>query len=210
MNTKVCKDCGQTKALTREAWAWGGHFWRTCCKNCWRLRNKAIRAAHPERWTRYRKAAYARERSKPVIPATHRTVYTLTDPRTQEVRYVGCTVAMLGVRLSRHRHESGGARRWAWIQELHALGLSPTIEALERVPVGEWEAAEQFWIGYLRFVGCDLVNEMAGGRPSRRGLRWTDDIKQKIAAAHLALSPEQKARKAAGIAASNKRRAAVP
>jgi hypothetical protein len=53
--------------------------------------------------------------------------------------------------------------RHRWIADLLASGAEPEIIELDAVSVDVWEEAEQFWIGYLRFLGCDLLNATAGG-----------------------------------------------
>jgi hypothetical protein len=53
--------------------------------------------------------------------------------------------------------------RHRWLAALIEAGHEPEIIELAAVPVEHWADAEQFWIGYLRFIGCDLLNATAGG-----------------------------------------------
>lgn len=99
-------------------------------------------------------------------------IYTLADPRTNEVRYVGKTFN-LKQRLYGHMHFRGCWQRnknSCWIQSLKSNGLKPVIEVLETFPendVSGFESAEQFWIQTLRFYGCRLTNMDSGGVTGR-------------------------------------------
>lgn len=93
------------------------------------------------------------------------TIYGLIDPRTSQLRYVGKTVLGLQDRLNRHCNESNTEiknHRVDWIRNLAKAGLRPEIIELETVRA-DWIEAEQFWISYMRFIGCELVNATFGG-----------------------------------------------
>jgi len=94
-------------------------------------------------------------------------IYTLSDPRNGEVRYVGKAFD-IRERLWQHLSESRkrNTRKTAWIKSLCKIGLNPVIEILESFPaedVSTWQDAERFWIQTLRFYGCRLTNLDAGG-----------------------------------------------
>jgi len=96
-------------------------------------------------------------------------IYTLADPVTREVRYVGKAIN-LQKRLRKHVYDSTGGHEQGhkanWIKSLRAQGLKPIIEALEEIvePTDEqWQEAERFWIEYLRVLGFKLTNLVAGG-----------------------------------------------
>ncbi len=55
------------------------------------------------------------------------SIYTLTDPRTSEVRYVGVTAGSLEVRLKGHLRYKGKDHRTAWVRSLLAVGVTPVI-----------------------------------------------------------------------------------
>lgn len=57
-------------------------------------------------------------------------VYALADPRTGEVRYVGCT-ADLERRFSDHCAASYDSSTYAWCRELASLGLEPVLVCLQ-------------------------------------------------------------------------------
>lgn len=88
-------------------------------------------------------------------------IYTLNDPETGEVRYVGKTSAKLQKRLVQHVHaaKSEKTHRDKWIK---SLSSRPTIELIEDVEDGLWEDRERFWISHFRTSGR-LTNIADGG-----------------------------------------------
>jgi hypothetical protein len=121
-------------------------------------------------------------------------VYTLSDPTTGEVRYVGKTTN-LQKRWVRHIRRPTRDKKGGWVSSIIAQGLTPTIEVLEEIPQGEdWRDVEKFWIGYLRFLGCRLTNLHAGGEGGFTGSH-TPETKSKMRIAKLGkpLSPEHRA-----------------
>lgn len=96
------------------------------------------------------------------------TIYGLVDPITNEIRYVGKTVATPQHRLTVHLAEEGRSLRkrkvLAWFAGLRSAGERPQIIVLEVVQPGcNWTEAEQFWIAYFRFIGARLCNLTTGG-----------------------------------------------
>jgi hypothetical protein len=95
------------------------------------------------------------------------TVYALRDPRTGAARYVGCSSRVQErwrehIRRAAHGETKAmpaGLR--AWLTELSARGLDPTLECLEDTDT--WDA-ESRWIRTLRDAGEPLLNECDGGR----------------------------------------------
>lgn len=129
-------------------------------------------------------------------------IYTLSEPNTGRVRYVGKTNDMKQ-RFSDHYSESVAKRsnkRDKWVKSLKAKGLFPIMEVLETVAEDEWEDAEKFWIQNLKFLGCDLLNSNGGGHG---GISPSPEVRQKIGAARVGWkhSPETKARIAASCKA---------
>ncbi len=101
-------------------------------------------------------------------------IYGLTDPRTDQVRYVGQTVRPVGVRLGAHitaaRYKKGegwqdNSYRGRWIRALEKEGVRPDIVVLAVVSGGQTalDAAEVKYISYLRSLGLPLTNVTAGG-----------------------------------------------
>lgn len=93
-------------------------------------------------------------------------IYGLIDPRTNQLRYIGKTVSSLKKRLQQHVNDARrgrvSIRRFHWINSLSHAGIMPEIFELETT-TDDWQGAEQFWIGYFRFIGAALVNATAGG-----------------------------------------------
>lgn len=100
-------------------------------------------------------------------------IYTLSDPRTNQVRYVGKTFD-LQMRFYQHlscARRNFKARVYFWIRALLKSGVSPVMEVIEVFPEDDtpsWEQAERFWIETLRFYGCNLTNLDSGDGSGRR------------------------------------------
>lgn len=141
-------------------------------------------------------------------------IYTLSDPRTGEIRYVGKTFN-LKARRWQHIHDVKkglNTRKTGWIKSLLKCGVFPLIEILEEFPeenVRDWEEAERFWISTLRFYGCNLTNLDSGGGSGRRAAQetrakisahsqqriHTPETRAKISAScKLRMTPEEKER----------------
>ena len=107
-------------------------------------------------------------------------IYTLENPITNEVRYVGKTVQKLDKRLNAHIYESRkkNNHKCNWINSLSKKGEFPTIKLIDIVPEEEWEFWESYWIEQLKMWGFNLVN----GTPGGEGYKHTDETKEKIRA----------------------------
>lgn len=92
-------------------------------------------------------------------------IYGLADPRTGALRYIGKTKSSIHRRKMAHINDVRRGRvyipRHKWISELLLLGLEPEVFEIEHTQ--DWREAEQFWIAYFKFVGCELLNATAGG-----------------------------------------------
>jgi len=88
-------------------------------------------------------------------------IYTLRDPVTGAVRYVGQSVAPRG-RLTQHLKVPTSPAMSAWFGELAALSLSPLMVIVDQVPSSrhrQWFAVECSWVAYYVLeCGCDLLN----------------------------------------------------
>jgi hypothetical protein len=92
-------------------------------------------------------------------------IYTLSDPRTNEIRYIGKTNNLIK-RFNKHINESKlstKSHKKAWINQLLKLNLKPIIEVIDIVPKNEWVFWETYWISQFRTWGFDLVNNTNGG-----------------------------------------------
>lgn len=107
------------------------------------------------------------------------TIYTLSDPLTKMVRYVGKTTQPLATRFYQHIADVNKCHKKNWITSLSNKGLKPIIEVLDIVNDEEWSEAEQFYIGYLRFIGLDLTNMTNGGESGEMSMETRKKISQK-------------------------------
>lgn len=94
------------------------------------------------------------------MPTTH--IYTLSDPRTDEVRYVGKTRDPKG-RIRNHLGKREHSHKGNWIESLRKLGLKPVVHFIDEVPTEEWSFWEQHWIQTFAGWGFNLTNMNAGG-----------------------------------------------
>lgn len=125
-------------------------------------------------------------------------VYTLTNPRTGEVRYVGWTCKTLNRRLNTHIQTAVSKpprdHRAKWILSLLSIGVRPVIEAIESGSGEGWAEAEKRWIATFRANGARLVNATDGGEgtvgcPSSAAARKASSLRTKgkrMDAEHLA------------------------
>ena len=93
------------------------------------------------------------------------TIYKLTDPISNEVRYIGLTFNDLKQRLKSHLSDSGKTHKCNWIRKLKSQGLKPIIESVEENIASYEECClrEIYYISYYRNIGCNLTNSSSGG-----------------------------------------------
>lgn len=91
-------------------------------------------------------------------------IYTLSDPRTNEVRYVGKT------NNPEKRRKAHGvlsreikSKKKNWVKQLKKLNLRPVFEIIDEVPQSEWQKWERYWIQQFIVWGFKLTNHTAGG-----------------------------------------------
>jgi hypothetical protein len=108
------------------------------------------------------------------------TIYTLSDPRTGLVRYVGQTNRPPARRLGQHIQTARKSTvLWvsAWIRGLLNDGLLPIIATVETAASeAAADEAEVGWIVRLREQGCTLLNRAAGGCGNRG---WNHSAEQR-------------------------------
>lgn len=96
----------------------------------------------------------------------------MKDPETMEIRYVG-KATRPDFRYNQHMRNLNCdfTYKGKWIKSLKARGIKPVMDILEWVaddPDSIWKDAERWWISYLRFIGCRLVNTDVGGMGGRK------------------------------------------
>lgn len=107
-------------------------------------------------------------------------IYTLSDPQTGLVRYVGKTTQPKR-RLLRHIFNAKQGQKIhvsCWIRGLILKDMSPIMEIIDESE-DDWEELERFYISYLRFCGTDLTNLTDGGEGTV-GHKHTEESKRKI------------------------------
>lgn len=106
-------------------------------------------------------------------------IYKLTDPITDEIRYVGKTNNLVR-RFSGHinRSKTNNFHSAKWINSLIEKGFKPVISIIEECTEKNWEEREIYWISYYREL-FDLTNILDGGGHSatygRLGKPWSDE-----------------------------------
>lgn len=91
-------------------------------------------------------------------------IYALTDPDTQEVRYIG-KADNPQKRLNRHlgQFEPKPTHKSNWIKSLLEIGKQPGVKILEEVDESEWQSSERKWINEYKSSGANLTNTTDGG-----------------------------------------------
>ncbi len=107
-------------------------------------------------------------------------VYALTDPRDDQVRYVGWT-GNLKLRLYQHIYYSATEKTYKahWISQLTGLGLTPGYIVLESGTGEGYKEAEIKWINHYKDSGCRLTNLTNGG-DGTNGYVQTEEAKEHL------------------------------
>lgn len=111
-------------------------------------------------------------------------IYSLNDPNTNEVKYVGKTVSPLSKRLSSHYRDKSHSYKTHWICSLKDENLKPIIKLIEICSEDNWEEREKYWISYYRKI-TNLTNYLDGGQGQQKGYKHTDEAKEKIRLASI-------------------------
>ena len=94
-------------------------------------------------------------------------IYSLRDPRTNEIKYVG-QCSDVRKRGGKKTHP-GGMHLNKWMQSLRKLNLEKKVEILEVVPDNKATERELFWIEQLLREGEPLLNVIGTDRPPING-----------------------------------------
>lgn len=112
-------------------------------------------------------------------------IYTLSDPTTGEIKYVGRTTD-LDKRYEMHLASARKTGLKHWIQTLFAKGFKPVIRQVESVESDRAAEREFYWINFLEEAGCQLYNV----RKNRRGWRRNATEDEALAEKNLNLFKE--------------------
>jgi hypothetical protein len=96
-------------------------------------------------------------------------IYSLTDPETKKIRYIGKTVNPK-YRLREHLYESVKTQNYRcnWIRGLIKRGLTPIFNILEICPVQNFEEREAYHISLYDFKELTNSDEKGQGNKNRR------------------------------------------
>jgi len=92
-------------------------------------------------------------------------IYALTDPRTEEARYIGWTSQprqRLIAHLAEARQYPTRNHKTCWVSSLLRVGVKPTMLVIAEIE-SAWADAERFWVAFYRAAGCRLTNSADGG-----------------------------------------------
>lgn len=94
-------------------------------------------------------------------------IYSLNDPKTKHVRYIGKTVNLqsrYSTHLYKARRRKDDTPVYQWMQALLNQGLYPEMDILEYGNGDQWRGAEKYWIQYFNYwSGSSLLNVTEGG-----------------------------------------------
>ena len=87
-------------------------------------------------------------------------IYTLSDPITNEIRYVGKTI---NIKERYRKHLENITKRktylYSWMKSLNNFPIMEIIDEVE----DDWQFWEQYWISQLKTWGFNLTNLTKGG-----------------------------------------------
>jgi group I intron endonuclease len=89
-------------------------------------------------------------------------IYTLNDPITNKVMYIGKT-KNIQKRLIRHIYSETHSNKDKWIRELKSKKTFPIIEYLDECKSEDINDLEIYWISQFKYWGFDLLNMTDGG-----------------------------------------------
>lgn len=115
------------------------------------------------------------------------TIYALTQPSTNRIRYIGKTELDPWVRYGQHlanaaRSNAQSRRLVSWIKSIRPE--TPGLLVLEEDVIDANEA-ERRWIAISLFAGCRLVNMTPGGDGQPKGYVPSQEARDKNSAAHI-------------------------
>lgn len=105
-------------------------------------------------------------------------IYSLRDPKTKEIRYIGQTKRDIRIRLYCHlaeiKTEREKNRKKSWIKSLLKLNLVPEIEIIEQCKVDELNDKEIYWINFYKDK-VRLLNMTNGGSVYNTNRKFRND-----------------------------------
>lgn len=105
-------------------------------------------------------------------------IYTLSDPITNDICYVGKTYN-LNKRLIKHKYEKTSTLKNNWIKKLKKQNLNPIINVIDEVQESGWEFWEQYWISQLKTWGFKLKNMTNGGDGGNTFIKLSPEVQER-------------------------------
>ena len=109
-------------------------------------------------------------------------IYTISDPVTGLVRYVGKTISPKE-RFRKHLTSKKLTTKLSrWIKGLSNKGLKPVFEIIDSCTESDWQSKERQYIIVFKSIGADLLNQMPGGEGGQTmlGKKLTPEQRMKI------------------------------
>ena len=103
-------------------------------------------------------------------------IYTLSDPITNMVKYVGKTFRV-NRRLNDHLKCNGNSKKDTWIKSILNMGNKPILEIIEVTNDIDCNSLEIYWISQFKTWGFDLKNMTNGGDGSYGLKPWNKGLK---------------------------------
>jgi group I intron endonuclease len=125
-------------------------------------------------------------------------IYSLSDPVSGVVKYIGQTSKTLNERIKSHLKDANykkNNKRIAWINSLTKKGKIPVIEIIDEVPEEDWIFWEMYWIEQFKVWGFNLKNGTKGG-DGIKGYVYTEEDKKKMRGRVLSDETKEKMSKA--------------
>lgn len=109
-------------------------------------------------------------------------IYTLEDPITKEIRYVGKTN---NIKLRFNCHVSNrkiNTHCHSWIRSLIRKDMLPIMQIIDTCNNNDWQWVEQYWISQIKAWGFNLTNHTIGGEGSSGRKQPLSEIQKRIKA----------------------------
>ena len=117
-------------------------------------------------------------------------IYTMSDPVSGLVRYVGKTKNPKQ-RFRKHlTSKKLNTKSCRWIKGLKAKGLKPVFEIVDTCTESDWQQKERQYILVFKSIGAGLLNQLPGGEggATMLGKKLTEEQKAKISKSKLGKS----------------------
>ena len=107
-------------------------------------------------------------------------IYTLSDPKNGQVRYVGKT-EYVDKRLHQHIRDCNKSNNHknCWIKSVLKNGEKPIFNILDEVEKSNWQYWEIYWIAQFKYWGFNLVNSTDGGEGNNNQI-FTEKTRKKL------------------------------